>query len=153
MPTKEVEYKIRDFLGVDLTDNARVAAPGTWRKLQNLYAPSVGRLEQRPGASVFAHIVVAGVEIRTKDEIEEPADDFEPAPIGDYGGFPEDTTPGSWDQLEIPDTVVPGPFLPSPIFTNFQARYRTHPIFHKLESVKTKFGKPAVGDVIFKGSF
>ena len=48
----EGKIPIREFK-LDLTENARITSPGTWRKLENLWSPQPGAVEQRPGSIRF----------------------------------------------------------------------------------------------------
>lgn len=62
MPTIGAQrFNLRQFLGVNRMLNARVLQPGSWYTLKNLYMPTPGRLQQRPGTAEFASKVVIGI--------------------------------------------------------------------------------------------
>jgi hypothetical protein len=71
---KRFFFPLRDSIGVDLTINARVVSPGSFKALKNLYMPNPGRLEQRPGTLEFAQKVVVGERTSYTDN----PDDFRP---------------------------------------------------------------------------
>lgn len=75
MPTQvpnEREINIREFLGVDLTANARITNPGSWHRLQNLWMETPAELSQRPGSRRWATNYVLDQRVPTNDWIEDP---------------------------------------------------------------------------------